>query len=165
MIIHPCVRRGLMLAVLRGRCGHCKAMAPAWRQLGDEYAAADDVLIAEVDCTSNEALCSEYKVDAYPTLKIIQGGDSELQAYEGEMTYEHLLSASKDKLKPACLPANREACSLSQHAAHQILDPHAVFGDCEFSFRNAIVCYTACTQSTSPTSWPCCQTPLYSSTM
>jgi hypothetical protein len=47
------------------RCGHCKAIAPAWKELGDHYAGSSSVLIADVDCTVEEKLCSEFEVSAY----------------------------------------------------------------------------------------------------
>ena len=37
-------------------------MKPAWDQLGDEYASSSSVLIADVDCTVEQDLCSEYDV-------------------------------------------------------------------------------------------------------
>ena len=30
----------------------------------------DEVRLGAVDCTRNHALCSQYKVDGYPTLKV-----------------------------------------------------------------------------------------------
>lgn len=32
-------------------CGHCKAMKPAWDELGAEMADSNSVLIGDVDCT------------------------------------------------------------------------------------------------------------------
>ena len=52
------------------RCGHCKALAPAWNELGDAYPDTGSVVIGDVDCTVEESLCSEYEVRGYPTLKL-----------------------------------------------------------------------------------------------
>lgn len=53
-------------------CGHCQQLAPEWKaaaaQLADEI--PDDVRLGAVDCTRNNGLCSKYKVDGYPTIKV-----------------------------------------------------------------------------------------------
>lgn len=63
-------------------CGHCKAMKPAWDQLGSEYADSTSVLIGDADCTAGgKSLCEEFDVKGYPTIKYFtadtgaKGGD------------------------------------------------------------------------------------------
>ena len=51
------------------RCGHCKALAPAWNELGDAYAGSSSVIIGDVDCTVEESVCNDFEVRGYPTLK------------------------------------------------------------------------------------------------
>merc|ERR1712072_741293 len=41
-------------------CGHCKALAPAWKQLGEAFADNDNIVIGDVDCTKEEGLCQKY---------------------------------------------------------------------------------------------------------
>jgi len=48
-------------------CGHCKALAPVWDQLGDEFKDIDDLVIAKFDATANEVAGLEIR--GYPTLK------------------------------------------------------------------------------------------------
>jgi len=45
-------------------CGHCKAMKPAWDELGSEYAGSKSVVIGDVDCTSDAAkdICEKHGV-------------------------------------------------------------------------------------------------------
>ena len=69
-------------------CGHCKAMAPAWEKLMEKYADHADVLVAEVDCTSDDgkAICDENGVRGFPTLKY--GSVDALEDYQGGRDYD-----------------------------------------------------------------------------
>src|SRR5436190_21245329 len=62
-------------------CGHCKALAPEY-----ESAASDlkekNIPLVKVDCTEEAALCEEYGVEGYPTLKVFRGLDS-VKPYSG----------------------------------------------------------------------------------
>ena len=94
--------------------GHCKAMAPSWQLLGSWFEDVHDTLIAEVDCTTNEALCRRFKVEAFPTLKFVQAGDMDLQDYDGDMAFEALKRFADQHIKPACTAASRVTCSATQ---------------------------------------------------
>ena len=96
-------------------CGHCKAMEPAWEQLGNVHAASPDMLIGEVDCTLHENLCVRFKVEGYPTIMYVQAGDSDMQEYTGEKTFEALYAFSK-QVTPACTAKNRATCNTAQLA-------------------------------------------------
>lgn len=71
-------------------CGHCKALAPEY-----EEAAATlkekNIPIAKVDCTEEEALCSEQKIQGYPTLKVFKGLDK-VTPYQGARKAESIVS-------------------------------------------------------------------------
>ena len=63
-------------------CGHCKALAPTWEELGAAYQDGP-WKIAKVDCTAaGEAACSEQGVSGYPTLKAFVNGEA--IDYDGE---------------------------------------------------------------------------------
>lgn len=99
-------------------------MAPAWRELGDAYAADDAILIGEVDCTSElgKQNCRLRGVQAYPTLKFLQAGDSELQEYdESEHSFEALDAFTKENVGPACIASHQATCSEEQKEALQVL--------------------------------------------
>jgi len=55
-------------------CGHCKRLAPTWGDLADEFADDKDVVIAHVDCTANQAVCSKAEIRGYPTLQTYFNG-------------------------------------------------------------------------------------------
>ena len=63
-------------------CGHCKKMAPTWVDLAKDMAGDDNVVIAEVDCTVDQSVCTDYGVRGYPTLKSFKGG-VEIEKYAG----------------------------------------------------------------------------------
>merc|ERR1711916_170121 len=59
-------------------CGHCKRLAPTW----DEFSGkSGDINVAKVDCTTDQAICGQFGVRGYPTLKYID--DSTVYDYSG----------------------------------------------------------------------------------
>ena len=68
-------------------CGHCKAMKPAWDQLGEEFAASSSVAIADADCTgAGKEACEKFGVSGYPTIKYFKDGNTAGEAYNGRGT-------------------------------------------------------------------------------
>jgi len=65
-------------------CGHCKALAPKWEELGGLFADNDHVVIAKVDATEND---TPAKIQGFPTLILYPAGkkDSPIP-YEGDRT-------------------------------------------------------------------------------
>lgn len=58
------------------RCGHCKRLAPEYETAATTLAGDDPPIpLAKVDCPANNALCGEFGVSGYPTLKIFRGGE------------------------------------------------------------------------------------------
>jgi thioredoxin domain-containing protein 5 len=47
-------------------CGHCKKLAPAWKQLARHM--QNKLTIAEVNCDEHGALCKSHNIQGYPTL-------------------------------------------------------------------------------------------------
>jgi thioredoxin domain-containing protein 5 len=47
-------------------CGHCKKLAPSWKQLARHMQSK--LTIAEVNCDEHGALCKTHNIQAYPTL-------------------------------------------------------------------------------------------------
>lgn len=95
-------------------CGHCKAMKPAWDELGTEYSDSSSVLIADVDCTaeSSKGLCEKHGVNGFPTIKSFTsdtGKDG--QDYEGGRDLESLKAYVSENLAAKCLIAEPAACT------------------------------------------------------
>lgn len=90
-------------------CGHCKKLKPVWSQL-----THDDVLVAEVDCTENKAICTKFNVEGFPTLK--HGTTHNLEHYKGGRAFEDLDKFLKT-LGPPCNVETGEHCS-EEHKTH-----------------------------------------------
>eukprot|EP00929_Paragymnodinium_shiwhaense_P070799 TRINITY_DN3590_c0_g4_i1.p1 TRINITY_DN3590_c0_g4~~TRINITY_DN3590_c0_g4_i1.p1 ORF type:complete len:170 (+),score=99.21 TRINITY_DN3590_c0_g4_i1:229-738(+) len=84
-------------------------MKPAWDKLMKQYKDSKDVLIADVDCTTEgKPLCETHGVEGFPTIKY--GDPSDLQNYEGGRDLKALKKFAKENLKPMCSPANIDLC-------------------------------------------------------
>uniref|UniRef100_A0A7S0HA67 Thioredoxin domain-containing protein n=1 Tax=Hanusia phi TaxID=3032 RepID=A0A7S0HA67_9CRYP len=92
-------------------CGHCKAMKPAWDDLGKHYLASSSVLIGDVDCTSENELCSKYGVSGYPTIKYFPTGDKEGKPYNGGRSLDDLKKFAEDNLEVKCDVKDPKGCT------------------------------------------------------
>ena len=63
-------------------------MAPVYDQLASEYSTSEHVMIADVNCGEEDALCEANDVRGYPTIKYYVNGVE--NNYEGGRSYEDL---------------------------------------------------------------------------
>lgn len=56
-------------------CGHCKKLAPTWKQLARHMQGK--VTVAEVNCDDNSALCKAQGIQGYPSLVWFGQGNNE----------------------------------------------------------------------------------------
>lgn len=75
-------------------CGHCKALAPKYDELGELFKPyADKVVIAKVDATANDV---PDDIQGFPTIKLyVAGKKSEPITYSGGRTVEDLAAFVK----------------------------------------------------------------------
>ncbi|KXJ23781.1 protein disulfide-isomerase like 2-1 [Exaiptasia diaphana] len=64
-------------------CGHCKALAPTYDQLGEAYKHTEDVKIVKVDADAHKDLATKFDVSGYPTIKYFKKGSTEAKEYSG----------------------------------------------------------------------------------
>merc|ERR1712178_191717 len=69
-------------------CGHCKALAPHWEDLGKHFADKENVIIAKFDATENEA--EGVDVSSYPTLTFYPRDNKAGVPYDGGRELEPL---------------------------------------------------------------------------
>jgi protein disulfide-isomerase A1 len=79
-------------------CGHCKALAPKYEELGELYANDDKfsklVTIAKVDATANDV---PDEIQGFPTIKLFPAGKKDSPVdYTGSRTIEDLVQFIKD---------------------------------------------------------------------
>nr|2DJJ_A Chain A, Protein disulfide-isomerase [Humicola insolens]2KP1_A Chain A, Protein disulfide-isomerase [Humicola insolens]2RUE_A Chain A, Protein disulfide-isomerase [Humicola insolens]2RUF_A Chain A, Protein disulfide-isomerase [Humicola insolens] len=85
-------------------CGHCKALAPKYEELGALYAKSefkDRVVIAKVDATANDV---PDEIQGFPTIKLYPAGaKGQPVTYSGSRTVEDLIKfiAENGKYKAA----------------------------------------------------------------
>ncbi|KAF6762274.1 disulfide isomerase [Ephemerocybe angulata] len=82
-------------------CGHCKRLAPVWDQLGEKYAVIKDKLvIAKIDTPENDLPPSvPFRISGFPTLKFKPAGSKEFIDYEGDRSFESLVSFVEEHAK------------------------------------------------------------------
>lgn len=71
-------------------CGHCKKLAPTWKQLAEVLKNKVNIVEVNCDVTDNKPKCREQGIQGYPTLLFYQGG--ERVEYRGERSLAALES-------------------------------------------------------------------------
>ncbi len=59
-------------------CPHCKKATPIWKELQSKYENAPinntKIYFRSIDCDKNEKVADEFKVEGYPTIKLVKNG-------------------------------------------------------------------------------------------
>lgn len=69
-------------------CGHCKALAPIYEQLGEKYNDNESIIIAKIDAAANEL--EHTRINSYPTIKLYKAETNEVIEFGAERTLEGL---------------------------------------------------------------------------
>ena len=86
-------------------CGHCQALAPHYESAATEL-LPQNVKLAKVDCTQEEALCTDQGVSGFPTLKVFRNGTP--SPYAGTRKKEGIVSYMLKQQLPAVSPVTPE---------------------------------------------------------
>jgi len=99
-------------------CGACKAIKKDWEKLATEFNDKTDVVIADVDGTSDggKQLRSRFGVREFPTIKYFHPPDDKLRSYKKAKDFEPFKKFA-DKLKQKCQINKIVSCSKNQKKA------------------------------------------------
>lgn len=84
-------------------------MKPDFDKLGAEFAASSSVVIADVDCTVEQDLCSKNDVKGYPTIKYYVNGEA--KDYQQGRSYDDMKKFVTENLERKCDVADPKECS------------------------------------------------------
>jgi len=79
-------------------CGHCKQLAPVWKDLANQAKKDDNFVVGKVDATVHPELGTKYGVTGYPTIKLFQNG--EVIDYSGDRTIKSFKDFVANPKKP-----------------------------------------------------------------
>ncbi|KAJ8553065.1 hypothetical protein K7X08_020458 [Anisodus acutangulus] len=85
-------------------CGHCKNLAPEYEKAASELSSHDPpIVLAKYDASdeANRELAGQYKIQGFPTIKILRGGGKKVQEYNGPRDAAGIVSYLKKQVGPA----------------------------------------------------------------
>lgn len=94
-------------------------MKPQWDKLAETHSSGSGVLIADVDCTSDDAkaLCHEHGIKGYPTIKYYSDDTGMSGAdYSGDRSFEGLDAFVTEHLAKYCDPKSFSFCDEREKA-------------------------------------------------
>jgi protein disulfide-isomerase A1 len=82
-------------------CGHCKRLKPIWDTVGDKYTTIKDrIIIAKMEVQDNDLPPSvPFRISGFPTLKFKPAGSRDFIDYEGDRSFESLISFVEEHAK------------------------------------------------------------------
>ncbi|CAN4115344.1 unnamed protein product [Withania somnifera] len=85
-------------------CGHCNKLAPEYEKAASILSSYDPpIVLAKVDASdeANRALAIEYKLQGFPTIKILRDGGKKDQEYKGPREADGIVAYIKKQAGPA----------------------------------------------------------------
>ncbi|KAK4363729.1 hypothetical protein RND71_018970 [Anisodus tanguticus] len=105
-------------------CGHCKNLAPEYEKAASELSSHDPpIVLAKYDASdeANRELAGQYKIQGFPTIKILRDGGKKVQEYNGPRDAAGIVSYLKKQVGPASAEIN------SKEDATNLIDEKKIF--------------------------------------
>lgn len=103
-------------------CGHCRALEPVWKQLGEVMKAnnAEDhgLVVAKMDGTVNDVpLSAGFQVTGYPTIKLFKADTNTMVDYKGQRTLPDLVNFLNEQSSRQTLQIDVDSLSAYEESA------------------------------------------------
>ncbi|KAH8105423.1 thioredoxin-domain-containing protein [Cristinia sonorae] len=85
-------------------CGHCKKLAPVWKELARDMRGK--LTVAEVNCDDNASICKDEGVTGYPMLQYYPNGRDTKMEYTGGRKLDQLVAFAERLSGPPALMLN-----------------------------------------------------------
>lgn len=79
------------------RCGHCQSLAPEYKKAAKALKGV--VGVGAVNCDDNKAVCGQFGVRGFPTIKVFGGDKNSPSDYKGQRTASGLADAALAEAK------------------------------------------------------------------
>nr|GMD74488.1 protein disulfide-isomerase-like [Ipomoea batatas] len=86
------------------RCGHCKRLAPEYEKAASLLSSHDPpITLAKIDFSDkvNSEIATKFKIQGYPTIKILRSGGNAIQEYKGPREADGLVAYLKKQAGPS----------------------------------------------------------------
>nr|GMC96557.1 protein disulfide-isomerase-like [Ipomoea batatas] len=98
-------------------CGHCKRLAPEYEKAASILSSHDPpITLAKVDASDevNKQLSTKYRVQGFPSIKILRDGGNKVQDYKGPREADGIVTYLKKQAGPASteIKSREDAASL-----------------------------------------------------
>merc|ERR1711981_257505 len=100
--------KNVMFEVYAPWCGHCKALAPVYTELGEALKEDEEVIVAKLDGTQNDILDDRFDVRGYPAL-FFMNSEGKVEAYSGQRSKDDMLKYIEENKTPVAADVLKKA--------------------------------------------------------
>lgn len=93
----------MRIKLIFNRCVYCKKIYDIWEHVGEKFQHNPDILIADMNCDNEKAVCQKFNIKEYPKLLMFRDG-KRFERYIGPRTTNDIIKyvrkfLAKRKLK------------------------------------------------------------------
>ncbi len=100
-------------------CGHCKQLAPKWKNVASELRGK--VIVAAVNCDENRETCGQFGIQGFPTIKFLSGGGKRTIDYNGPREESDLVTFAMNEWT-----ASRPPPSVTELTSPTVMSEHCM---------------------------------------